>query len=299
MAQATTGPKTLLLIDANSLIHRFFHALPPLTTPKGEPCGALYGLSQVLLKIFREIRPSHMAAAFDRPEPTFRDELFKDYKAHRPPTADTLIAQLQRAHDVFDLFGVKTFEIPGFEADDIIGTLVERFRSEPDTVISVFSGDLDTLQLVQDDKVVAEFLIKGVTETKRYNEAAVVLRYGLMPSQLPDYKGFVGDASDNIPGVKGIGPKTILPLLQKYGSVEGVFAALPQLTEREQKKIKGHEAEALLSKKLGTIHRNAPLYFETIDELRAAPLDQTKLAAFFAEFGFQSLAKRVEQARLL
>ncbi len=299
MTQITVGPKTLLLIDANSLIHRFFHALPPLTTPKGEPCGALYGLSQVLLKIFREIRPTHMAAAFDRPEPTFRDGLYKEYKAHRPPTADTLIAQLQSAHDVFDLFGVKTFEIPGFEADDILGTLVERFRGEPDTIISVFSGDLDTLQLVQDDKVVAEFLIKGVTETKRYNEAAVIERYGLTPSQLPDYKGFVGDASDNIPGVKGVGPKTILPLLQKYKSVEGIFAALPQLTDRERKKLEGHEEEAKLSKTLGTIHRNAPLYFDTIDELRAAPLDQTKLAAFFVEFGFQSLAKRVEQARLL
>jgi DNA polymerase-1 len=299
MTQATAGPKTLLLIDANSLIHRFFHALPPLTTPKGEPCGALYGLSQVLLKIFREIRPTHIAAAFDRPEPTFRDELFKDYKAHRPPTADELIAQLQRSHDVFDVFGAKTFEIPGFEADDIIGTLVERFRGEPDVAVAVFSGDLDTLQLVQHDKVVVEFLLKGITETKRYNEAAVVERYGLSPSQLPDYKGFVGDASDNIPGVKGVGPKTILPLLQKYGSVEGVFSALPQLTDRERKKLEGHEEEALLSKKLGTIHRNAPLYFDTIDELRAAPLDMTKLSAFFMEFGFQSLAKRVEQVRLL
>ncbi len=299
MTQATTGPKTLLLIDANSLIHRFFHALPPLTTPKGESAGALYALSQVLLKIFREIHPSHIAAAFDRPEPTFRDELFKDYKAHRPPTADALIAQLRRSHDVFDVFGVKTFEIPGFEADDIIGTLVERFRGEPDTTISVFSGDLDILQLVEGDKVITEFLIKGVTETKRYNEAAVVERYGLRPAQLPDYKGFVGDASDNIPGVKGIGPKTILPLLQKYGSVEGVFAALPQLTEPEQKKFTGHEEEAKLSKKLGTIHRDAPLYFDMIDELRAAPLDQTKLSAFFMEFGFQSLAKRVEQMRLL
>lgn len=299
MTQKTVGPKTLLLIDSNSLIHRFFHALPPLTTPTGAPCGALYGLSQVLLKIFREVKPTHIAAAFDRPEPTFRDEMFKDYKAHRPPTATELINQLQRSHDLFDVFGAKTFEIPGFEADDIIGTLAERFRREPDTTIVIFSGDLDTLQLVEGDKVIVDFLIKGITETKRYNEAAVIERYGLLPIQLPDYKGFVGDPSDNIPGVKGIGPKTILPLLQQYKTVEALFEALPAFGEKLQKKFVGREGEAKLSKQLATIHRNAPLYFETIDELCVGPLDAPKIEALFAELGFQTLVKRLEQQQLL
>ncbi len=285
--------KTLLLIDANSLIHRFYHALPPLTSPKGEPTASLYGISQVMLKILREIKPDYMAAAFDRPEPTFRDEMFKDYKAHRPKAADELISQIIRSHDVFDKFKVKTFELAGYEADDIIGTLVEKFRGESQLKIMIFSGDLDALQLVQDDKVVVQFLLKGISETKTYNEAAVLERYGLKPAQLPEYKGFVGDASDNIPGVKGIGPKTALTLIKDFGTVEEVFNSLSIISEKVVKKLEGHADEAILSKKLAIINRNVPIFLESVHDLQITPFDVVELSVFFRELGFESLVKRI------
>lgn len=310
MTQVTTGPKKLLLIDANSLIHRFFHAMPPLTTPKGEPIGAIYGLAQVLLRFHREFQsasaqgsgvtmPTHIAAAFDRPEPTFRDEMFKEYKAQRPTTPNELITQLQRAHDLFDHFKIKTFEIPGFEADDIIGTLATKFGAEPDMRVEIFSGDLDTLQLVSGDTIVAQFLIKGVTETVVYNEAAVVAKYGIPPKQLPEYKGFVGDSSDNIPGVKGVGPKTALPLIQQYGTVENIFDHISELTPPIQKKLDGQRDVAILARDLVTIHCNAPIYFDSSDDLRWAPIDMAELMKYFEELGFHSLTKRVEQQRLM
>ncbi len=284
----------LLLIDANSLIHRFFHALPPLTTPKGEAIGAIYGVSQVLLKIFREIKPTYMAAAFDRPEPTFREEMFKDYKAHRPPTAQPLIDQIIRCHDTFDKFKVKTFEIPSYEADDIVGTLVEKFRNEPDLQIMIFSGDLDTLQLVEGDKVVVNFLLKGISETKIYNEVAVGERYtGLVPKQLPDYKGLVGDVSDNIPGVDGIGAKTALTLIQKFGSIETLFEDIALVEEKVAKKIRGQKEAALFSKRLATINRSAPLYFDSLDDLRVSAPNFEELKKYFTELGFESLVRRL------
>ncbi len=293
MSQQSSGPKKLLLIDANSLIHRFFHALPPLTTPKGEPIGAIYGLAQVCLKILRELRPTHIAAAFDRPEPTFRDEMFKAYKAQRPPTANELIGQLQQAHDLFDKFKIKTFELPGFEADDIIATLAEKFRGEPDVTVSIFSGDRDSLQLVQDDKVVVEFLIKGITETVRFNEAAVKEKFGLSPSQLNDYKAFIGDVSDNIPGVKGVGPKTALPLILEFKTAEEVFENLAIIPEKISKKLEGQKDIALLSKKLSILDRHAPIYFDSVDDLIWAPINMAELKTYFAELGFMSLVGRL------
>ncbi len=295
MTQSTIGKKLLLLIDANSLIHRFFHALPPLTTPKGEPIGAMYGLSQVLLKIFREIQPTHIAAAFDRPEPTFRDELFKDYKAHRPTTADALIAQLQYAPHLFEQFKVKTFSIPGFEADDLIGTLVERFRDEPDTRIMIFSGDHDTLQLVSGDTVVVNFLIRGIAETILYNEASVAAKYGLKPRELPELKGFTGDPSDNIPGVAGIGPKTAQPLIAEFKTVEEVFDSLGIIPDKVRKKLEGNRDIAILSRDLAIINRHAPLYLDSIDELHAIAPDASQMAKYFEGLGFMSLVRRLRE----
>lgn len=286
--------RTLLLIDANSLIHRFFHAMPPLTTPQGAPIGAIYGLSQVALKIFREIKPDYIAACHDRPEPTFRDEMFKEYKAHRPPTASDLISQIIKAYELWAKFGIKVAELPGFEADDLIGTLAEKFKKETDLKIIIFSGDLDTLQLVDNDKVLVHFLIKGITETITYNEEAVIKRYGLKPAQLPDLKAFLGDASDNIPGVKGVGPKTAMPLIQKFGSAEKVYEDLWAVEQKIAKKIEGHKDVAMLSKKLATIVRDAPIPINSLEELRAQEPDISSLKKYFEELGFMSLVRRLE-----
>jgi len=285
--------KTLLLIDTHALVHRFFHALPPFTGPKGEPTNALYGMSGVLIKIIKDQKPDYIAAATDRPEKTFREEQFKEYKIQRPPAANELVAQLIRMPELFENFGVKVFSVAGYEADDIIGTLVEKFREEPDLKIVVLSGDLDILQLVQDDKVVAQMFKTGITETVIYNEEAVVAKYGLKPSQLPDYKGFIGDNSDNIPGVKGIGPKTIVPLLQEFITAEEVYNSLGIIPEKTFKKLEGHKEEAFFSKKLATIQRDVPLALASLEELKTQPLNVEKLADFFKSLGFESLVKRL------
>ncbi len=293
MAEKKTN--VLLLIDANALIHRFFHALPPLTTPDGQPIQAIYGLCGILLKILREQKPEYVAAAFDRPEPTFRDEIFKDYKAHRPPTADDLVPQIIRAREVFEAFGIKSFDVPGFEADDIIGTLTEQFRGEPDFKIVILSGDNDLLQLVIDEKVVAQIVKTGLSETVIYNEKGVEEKYGLKPNQLADYKGMVGDTSDNIPGIKGVGPKTAQPLLKEYGNLEEVFASIGIIPEKISKKLEGQKEIALMSKKLATIRRDAPVAVSGLSSLAMEELNKEKLSKYFTELGFKSLVERLNK----
>lgn len=285
--------KTLLLVDANALIHRFFHALPPLTTPDNQPIGAIYGLCGILLKIFREIKPDYVAAAIDHPAPTFRDEIFKEYKIHRPPTADELVSQLKRLKEVFGQFGVAVVEEPGFEADDLIGTLAEKFKQPKDLKVVILSGDNDLLQLVDDkNNVVAQLIKTGLSETITYDEKGVEEKYGLKPAQIPDYKGLVGDASDNIPGVRGVGPKTAQPLIKEWGSVEELFNSLGIIPEKTAKKFAGQKDVALLSKKLATIRRDAPAPV-TLEDLQARPLDKTELSAYFTKLGFRTLVERL------
>lgn len=284
--------KKLLLIDANSLIHRSFHALPPLTTPKGEPINAVYGLSSILLKILREHQPDYSAAAFDRPEPTFRDEMFKDYKAHRPPTANELVSQLQKAHETFEKFGIKVVEKAGFEADDIVGTLAEKFKNESDIKVVIFSGDKDNLQLV-DDKVFVELLKTGVSKTVTYDKAFFLQQYGFSPEQLVDYKALVGDASDNIPGVLGIGPKGATDLIKEYGSVEKIYEEVGLIPKEVlRKKLEAGKESAFLSKKLATIKRDVPLEI-SLEDLKQYPLNKEELKKYFEELGFKSLVERL------
>ncbi len=294
--------KTLLLIDANSLIHRCFHALPPFTTKEGQPSGALYGLSSILIKILHPDKkdgslgingelPEFIVAFFDRPEPTFRKEVFKEYKAHRPKAPDELVSQIIEAHKLFEEFEIKTYEIPGFEGDDLIGTGTEKFRKEKDLKIIILTGDMDATQLVENDKVVVETIKKGISETIIYNEQAVINKYGIMPKQLPDYKGLVGDASDNILGVPGIGPKTASPLIQKYNSLEEFFEK--GQGEKNYQKILAFKEQALLSKHLAEIRKDAPLEINNLEELKYIKLPKEKLTNYFEKLGFQSLVKRL------
>ncbi len=283
--------KKLLLIDANSLIHRSFHALPPLTSPEGKPVGALYGLAGALLKVLKEQKPDYVAAAFDRPEPTFRKEMFEKYKAHRPETPEELAEQLGEARALFDRFDIKTFDEKGFEADDIIGTFTERFRKEKELKIIILTGDLDTLQLVKDEKVVVITPKRGVSETIEYNETAVRERYGLSPNQIPDYKGFVGDTSDNIPGVKGIGPKTAATLLQEFETIENLFRDM-RTTDKRAPKILPFKEIAFISKTLGTIRTDAHVSTTLHDIACDTPFSKG-LAEYFEEKGFMSLLGRL------
>lgn len=282
---------TLFLIDANSLIHRAYHALPPFTAPDGRPTGALYGLSNMLLRLLREEEPAYAAACFDRPEPTFRKAAYAEYKAHRPPTPNELISQLREAHHLFRVFGIRTLEQPGFEADDIIATLAEKFNGGKNKVV-ILTGDLDTLQLVRDKSIVVRVPRKGVSDTLTYDAAQIKERYGLRPEQMPDYKALVGDSSDNIPGVRGVGPKTASAALLEFGSLEAIFKD-PDKDRKLADKILPHRKQAEENRRLVELRRDAPLPIRELSELELAE-DKDKLKEYFMELGFKAILARLE-----
>jgi DNA polymerase-1 len=283
----------LLLIDANSVIHRSFHALPPFTGPSGEPTGALYGVASILLKLWREERPAYAAALFDRPEPTFRKKEYAAYKAQRPPAPDELISQIIEAHHLFEAFGIKTFEKPGFEADDLIATLAERFKGEPDVQVVILTGDRDTLQMIENDKIVVRTFNKGVSDTTIYDEKTVIEKYGFAPKFMVDYKALVGDQSDNIKGVSGVGPKTATELIKKFGNIENIWKAIPG-DPKLAARLGGREEEAKFSKKLVILERHVPVELSDISDLGITG-DMIPVESYFQKEGFATLLKRFEQ----
>ncbi|OGG40754.1 hypothetical protein A3A21_00815 [Candidatus Jorgensenbacteria bacterium RIFCSPLOWO2_01_FULL_45_25b] len=282
--------KTLLLIDTNAFIHRAFHALPPLQGPSGEPTGALYGLMSILLKAIKDIQPEYIGAAFDRPEATFRKELFQEYKANRPKAPDELVSQIKGARELLDVLRIRWFECPTFEADDVIGTLVEAFKHQNLHII-ILTGDLDALQLVKGEGVVVQTPRKGLGDIVTYDETAVEERFSVLPAQITDYKGLVGDASDNIPGVPGVGPKTAASLLQEFGSVEGIFKKMKE-QHPLAKKILSHKDVALFSKKLATINTNVPIT-ATLEELERKEPEEERIEAYLTRMGFESIKRRM------
>jgi DNA polymerase-1 len=285
--------QTLLLIDAHALIYRFFYALPPLTTPDGKPIQAIYGLSGTLIKILTNLKPSFAAAAFDRPEQTFRKAEFAEYKIHRPPVAEELVSQFSEAKNAFRAFGIPVFEKPGYEADDLIGTLSQRFASSEDIQIVILSGDLDILQLVDGTRVIADIVKTGISNIARYTEHEVIERYELSPKQLPDYKGLVGDASDNIPGVTGIGQKTARELLKEWGTLEEIYENVALVKSAVSEKLTAEKDRAFLSKRLATIDRAVPVDIPPLEQLRIPPLTRESVSGYLSALGFQSLIERL------
>lgn len=285
--------ETLLLIDASALIYRFYHALPPLTTPSGEPIQGIYGLTNVLWKILRERKPDYAAAALDRKEKTLRAEQFEAYKSHRPPAPSELLFQLSKIKDVFSVFGIRTFDCPGYEADDVIGAFAELFAREENLRILILSGDLDVLQLVKGDRVVAEIIKSGLENTEIYDEKKVEERYGLKPDRLTDYKGLVGDSSDNIPGVPGIGPASAKEILLEFDTIEGAYENLGLVNPKIAKKLDGRRDDALLYKSLATISKQIPINMPALSELRLIAWDEDAMRVFFERLGFTSLLKRL------
>lgn len=287
--------KTILLIDANSIIHRSYHALPPLTGPNGEPSGAIYGIASILLKLFRDSdRPDYAAALFDRPEPTFRDKIYAEYKAQRPPAATELISQIIEAPKLFQAFGIKTFEKAGYEADDLIATFAEHFVQDEDLRVVILTGDRDTFQLVTGDKLVVRMFNTGISDTTIYNEDAVVQKYGLAPGQLVDYKALVGDASDNIKGVPGVGPKTATELIKRFGTIENLYVNVAG-DERLEKRVAPFKKEAELSKQLVILERHVPIAMPALEEL-APPVDPSHILDYLQRMAFATLVKRFEQS---
>ena len=276
MAKVKTVKK-IVLFDAHAIIHRAYHAMPDFSSSKGEPTGGLYGVSTMLMRIIGELKPDYLVACYDRAETTFRKQVYENYKANRPKTEEVLIAQLIRSRDIFTAFGIPIFDSAGFEADDIIGTLVEQLKKETcptssrreDLQIIIASGDMDTLQLVKDNKVVVYTLKKGLNDTVTYDEKAVFERYGFAPALVADYKGLRGDPSDNIMGVAGIGEKTATTLIQEFGSIENIYKQIKKnekvLIEKGIKPriielLKNNEEEANFSKTLAT---SAPFFSES------------------------------------
>lgn len=288
----------LVLIDANAIIHRAFHALPPLTSPKGEPTNAVYGFTTILLRILRELKPDYIVGAFDTPKPTFRHAAYAGYKATRAKTPDELVVQIPRTKEILLAFGFPVFEKEGFEADDIIGTLTSKAENRYHNLETVIvTGDMDTLQLVS-QRTKVWTMKKGISDTVFYDPEAVQERFGISPESVPDYKGLRGDPSDNILGVKGIGEKTAGELLQKYKTLEKLYGALEdgKLAASDSVKIKLREGkdDAFFSRTLATIRRDVPIEFR-IESLNTDPsLKKEVLGKLFRELGFFSLLKRLD-----
>jgi DNA polymerase-1 len=303
----TLEKKRLIIVDSNSLIHRAYHALPPLTTKKGELVNAVYGFLLVFLKAIREFQPDFIAATFDFPSPTFRHEKYKEYKAKRPPVPRELYQQIPKVKEILKTFGVSIFEEKGFEADDIIGTisrLAPKKQVLPEIETIILSGDLDTLQLVNSRTRVYS-LRKGVKDIILYDEKLVKEKFqGLKPEQLLDFKALRGDPSDNIPGVTGIGEKTAIELLLKFGSLENLYKEIEgksekasQLRPKLKEALLKYKDQAFFSKKLAQIEKNTPIDFN-LKKCRWGEYDKKKVNQTLKNLEFYSLIKRLEDLPL-
>jgi DNA polymerase I len=302
MAKKISTKKRIVLLDTHAIIHRAYHALPEFTGPTGAPTGALYGLVSMLLKIITDLKPDYIAACYDLPKPTIRHEAYEGYKATRAKTDDALALQLGESRKVFEAFSIPLYEREGFEADDLLGTIAHTLKKEKNIDVIIASGDMDTLQLVDDERVRVYTLKKGINDTILYDEKAVVERFGFPPSLIPDWKGLRGDPSDNIKGVPGIGEKTATELVIGFGSIEKIYAALKKgdavfikkgVKTRVIALLKEHEEDARFSKSLATIRLDAPIAF-ALPEL---PWRETvviqKVLSMCDEFGFRSLKARI------
>ena len=289
-------------MDTHAILHRAFHALPDFTSPTGVPTGALYGMVNMLLKIAEDFKPDYITACYDLPEPTHRHLAFDGYKANRPKTDESLIDQINRSKDILKAFNITVYQYPGFEADDILGTITEQIKDKQDLVTIIASGDMDTLQLVSGDKIKVYTLKKGINDTIVYNEEAVISRFGFTPDLLPDYKGLRGDPSDNIPGVVGIGEKGAGKLIVEFGSLDSIYSSLEKSEEIFLKKgfkprllqlLKDNKQEAEFSKSLATISRDAPIDYLLPAETWKLGIDADDLISSLNELGFRSLTNKI------
>ncbi|MFH1820589.1 MAG: 5'-3' exonuclease H3TH domain-containing protein [Candidatus Nealsonbacteria bacterium] len=287
--------KTLIVFDSNSIIHRAYHALPPLTTKKGEIVGAVYGFLLVFLKAIKEFQPDFVIACFDVKGPTFRHEKYKEYKAKRVKAPDDLYKQISRVKEVLSGFNVKVYEKPGFEADDIIGTIAKEAPKKqvlPELETIIVSGDSDNFQLVN-DKTKVFALRKGVKDTVLYDESAVKEKYqGLIPKQLVDYRGLRGDPTDNIPGVPGVGEKTAIDLIQRFGTIDNLYQNLDELRPKLKDLLIQHKEQAFFSRELATIYQSVPIEFDLWDS-QWENYNKEKATQTLEELDFFSLIPRL------
>ncbi len=279
----------LVLIDGNAILHRAFHALPPMNN-NGIPTNAVYGFFSMLFKIIEDLKPEYLIVCFDRAAPTFRKQMYVGYQATRPTVSNDLSPQFDLTDKALDSARIVHYGVEGYEADDLIGTLSKQ-ASEKQIQTIIVSGDRDLLQLVN-GKVLMLAPIVGMTKMTLFDEAKVKEKYGLNPIQIIDYKAIVGDASDNYPGVSGIGPKGAANLLSKYKTIEGVYEHISELPMGIQEKLANDAEQSALAKKLATIVLDAPV---TLDEEKSklSLLNGDELKKFFQTLGFNNLQNKI------
>ncbi len=297
--------KTLVLLDSHALIHRAYHALPDFSTSSGEPTGALYGLSIMILKIISEFSPDYIVACYDLKGKTHRHEVYSDYKGTRKKIDDALIKQLNTSREIFEALNIPMYDKAGFEADDMLGTIAEQLKDDKGTDIIIASGDMDTLQLIEGKKVQVYTLKKGIKDTIMYDEKAVLERFGFLPKLIPDYKGLRGDPSDNIIGIAGIGEKTATTLITSFGTLEEMYKELEKSDKKFEKAgispriiglLKEGKEEALFSKMLATIRKDAPIKFELPEKNIKESIDVDKAEALFKKYEFRTLGPKLREA---
>jgi len=289
----TTEGRRLVLIDAFAILHRAFHAIPPLTNKMGEPTNAVYGFVSMILRVITDLRPDSLAVCFDVKVPTFRHKEFKEYQSQRPPMADELSSQIQKAKDFLKAANIPIYLKPGYEADDLLGTIANRGQRTGDREIIIATGDKDLLQLVN-NKVKLYMPVAGLFSAKLFGQVEAKVRMGVDPIQIPDYKALVGDPSDNYPGVAGIGPKTAIKLLGKYADIDKIYAHLKDIEPNVREKLEAGKKDVLLFHRLATIVKDVDIKidFKGMKKWSIASKDVLKL---FEEFGFKTLTKRIKE----
>jgi len=285
--------KRLIIIDSNALLHRSFHALPPLMTKSGQETGAVYGFLLTLFKAIDDLKANYIVACFDTKMPTFRHEMFKDYKAQRAATPTGIISQIPVAKEVLQAFRIPVFAKEGVEADDLIATICKLVGK--DVEIYIVSGDLDNTQLVSEN-IKVYTLGKGIKDTVIYDINKVRERFGVEPSQMVDYKALTGDVSDNIPGVEGIGKKTAAEIIQKYGDIKNLYNELSTdtavLKPKVKEMLKQNKESALMSRELSQMKNDVDISFE-IEDCKFGNFDQNQVEEIFRKLEFNSLISRL------
>ncbi len=298
--------RRLVILDTHAILHRAYHALPEFSSSKGEPTGGLYGLLSMLVKIINDLGPEYIVAAVDLPGGTFRSAAYEDYKGTRVEIDEALVTQIKQTPGVLEAFGVSVYSAPSFEADDVIGTIVEKAQKQKDLDIIIATGDKDALQLIDGTRVQVFTLGKGLNDTVMYDESKVVERYGFGPKAIPDLKGIAGDPSDNIKGVPGVGEGSALKLLQKYGSIPAIFKAIKKegveavaaetgVQKRFVELVKSNKEAAEFSKMLATIRRDAPIDFTFPKNSWRDGADSKRALDMLSEFEFRGLVPRVKK----
>jgi DNA polymerase-1 len=294
----------IVLLDAHAIIHRAYHALPDFQTREGKATGALYGLSAMIISIVDQLKPDYLIACYDLPKPTFRHHAYEEYKGTRKKTDESLVEQLKESFDIFDAFNIQTFSKEGYEADDILGTFAEKYKKDKNNEIIIASGDMDILQLVDENVKVYSFK-KGVKDTIIYDKKAVEEKMGFGPEFITDYKGLAGDSSDNIPGIPGVGAKTATTLIKNFGRIENIYKKLEEneesfleikITKRIISLLKEYKEEAFFSKELATIKRDVEIDEPKLEKTFLENLDLSKTAEIFRKLEFRALNDRLKKA---